>query len=186
MPWEARVEDVLALLGFSTIMGGLWNAVSYAAFVGIIVGVFSERYRNRLIMFGAAVLAVYAGVFLKNPLFATLQTLIVISGLAHMMWLRRPAAMAVMTVLTSTAYAFLYASGAIVDAWALAGSFGLLGIAFGLITLPHRSGFILMALGGVALVAYAFHVGAWVFFLLNIFFAVANIHTWRKNRGVSA
>lgn len=180
------MEGFLALLGFPTIVDSLWNIVSYTAFVAIIAGVFSERYRNRLITFGAAVLAVYAGVFLKNPLFATLQTLICVSGLMQMVQLRRRAAMTAMMVLTSIAYIFLYASGALADTWAVSGSFGLLGIAFGLITLPHRSGFILMALGGVSLITYAFHVGAWVFFLLNIFFAVANIHTWRKNRGVSA
>lgn len=180
------MESFLALLGFSSIAGSLWNVVSYAAFVTIIVGVFSERYRNRLIMCGAAVLAVYAGVFLKNPLFATLQTLIVISGLAQTVQLRRHVAMAIMAVLTSIAYVCLYVSGAIADMWALSGSLGLLGIAFGLIALPNRFGFILMASGGIALVAYAFYVGAWVFFLLNIFFAIANIHAWQKTRGISA
>jgi hypothetical protein len=37
-----------------------------------------------------------------------------------------------------------------------------------------------MAAGGILLIFYAFQVDAWVFFLLNIFFAIANIYTWWK------
>ena len=163
----------------------MWNVVSYAAFIAIIIGVFSETYRNTLITLGAAVLAVYAGIFLKNPLFATLQALIVVSGFLQWAKLRRYYAMIAMAALTVVAYSFLYLSGAIADGYALVGSLGLLGIAFGLVTLPNRSGFLLMAFGGILLVIYAFHVGAWVFFFLNIFFTIANLHTWVKTNSVS-
>jgi len=175
------LETFLGFLGFTTVANSIWNATSYVAFTIIIVGVFSERYRNILITLGAAALAVYALVFLKNPLFATLQTLIVISGLLQMVKLRRNFAVTAMIVLTVVAYAFLHLSGAITGGWALVGSFGLLGIAFGLIILPERYGFLLMAAGGLLLIVYAFHVAVWVFFFLNIFFAIANIHTWQKN-----
>ncbi|HEY4497283.1 MAG TPA: hypothetical protein VJC20_00795 [Candidatus Paceibacterota bacterium] len=177
---------IFDLLGFTTVENSIWNAISYGAFVAIIIGVFSERFRNILITLGAVVLAIYAEVFLKNPLFATLQTLIVVSGLLQIANLRRHFVVIAMMALTIVAYLFLFLSGVIADGWVLAGSFGLLGIAFGLVTLPNRFGFLLMASGGVLLIIYAFRVGAWVFFLLNIFFIIANLYTWQKTRGVSA
>ena len=174
------METVLDFLGFATVAGTVWNAVSYAAFIVIIIGVYSERHRNTLITLGAAVLALYAGIFLKNPLFATLQTLIVISGLLKLTKFSRRISMAAIILLTAAAYAILYGGGVITDTWSLMGSFGLLGIALGLATLPRRYGFILMAIGGLFLIAYAFQVSVWVFFLLNIFFAIANIQAWQK------
>lgn len=167
-------------LGFTTVAGTVWNAISYGAFIVIIVGVYSEKHRNKLITLGAAILALYAGIFLKNPLFTGLQTLIMISGILQLAKVSKRISMTAMILLTAAAYAILYGGGAITDGWSLAGSFGFLGIAFGLATLPQRFGFIFMATGGILLVVYAFHVSVWVFFLLNIFFAIANIQEWQK------
>ena len=179
------MEELLNLLGFTTVASSAWNTIAYAAFIAIIVGVFYERHRNALFTIGAAVLVAYAYFFLGNPLFATLQVLIMISGLLRWKKVNRRFSIMAMLMLTALAYAYLYLTGAIMDIWSLAGSLGLLGIAFGLILLPKRYGFLIMAVGGSLLVFYAFHVAAWVFFLLNIFFAISNIYTWKKTGGVS-
>ncbi len=180
------METIAELFGFTTVAGGIWNAVSYAAFIAIIIGVFYERHRTALVVIGAGTLALYAGFFLHNILFTALQALIVVSGLLQWTKTPRSIAMTAMTLLTILAYALLAASGVLTDRWALAGSLGLLGIAFGLIALPARSGFWLMAAGGVLLVLYAYTVHAWVFFGLNIVFAVANIiELWRRPQNVA-
>lgn len=174
------MQTLLEFFGFTTLYGIAWNIIGYLAFIGIIIGVFSERYRNTLITLGAGALAIYSGIFLHNPLFTALQTLIVISGLLQWTKISKQLTVAAMIILTVSAYLFLAWNGTIVDVWSLIGSFGLLGIAFGLITLPRRLGFIFMAIGGALLVVYGFVVEAWVFFFLNIFFVFANIRTWLK------
>ncbi len=174
------MQMLIEFFGFTTLANSIWNAVAYMAFIGIIIAVLWERYRNVLMTLGAAILASYAGFFLYNPLFTTLQALIVVSGLLQLMKAPKRTSMAVLMTLTVVAYLFLTLSGAVADGWALIGSLGLLGIAFGLAVLPNRYGFLLMAVGGVLLIFYAFAVKAWVFFFLNIFFAVANIRTWRR------
>ena len=173
------MQALAELLGFTSFAGSLWNAASYLAFIAIIIGVFWERYRNWLITLGAAVLGIYAAAFLQNTLLAILQTVIVFSGILQLFKTPRRSAMFVMITLTIGAYIFLILTNSITDAWAFVGSLGLLGIAFGLTILPKRYGFLVMAAGGLLLVAYSFVIGAWVFFLLNIFFFVANIRTWR-------
>ena len=183
------MQILAEFFGFATLTSGLWNAAAYAAFIGIIVGVLYERYRNTLFAIGAATLALYAGVFLQNSLFTALQMLVFISALLQ--WTKvskrkegryKDVPMVTLTVLAIVAGFFLLVSGAIVDVWALVGSFGLLGIAFGLAMLPRQNGFLVMAVGGVLLVFYAFAVEVWVFFFLNIFFALANSHKWNQLR----
>lgn len=174
------MQTLIEFFGFTDFTNALWNTVGYLALIIIIIGVFSERYRNILITVGAGVLAYYAGIFLHNPMFATLQALIVFSGLLSITGTPKRPAMFIMIALTAAAYLFLITDGAIVDAWTFMGSLGLLGIAFGLIILPKHYGFILMAVGGTLLVIYAFAVAAWVFFFLNIFFIIANIYTLQK------
>lgn len=158
----------------------VWNIVSYSAFIVIIVGVFSEKYRNIFFTLGSAALAAYAAVFLNNPLLTVLQILIVISGILQLLKTSRFMTMLMMSVFTITGYLALFDNGLIGDTWPLVGSFGLLGIAFGIAMLPNRYGFITMASGGVLLTLYAFIVSAWVFFFLNIFFTVANVRTYYK------
>lgn len=164
--------------GFTSFNDGLWNTISYLAFIMIIIGVFWERYRNWLITTGAIVLAIYAAVFLQNTLLTTLQIVITISGILQLCRVSRNSAMRTMIGCTIAAYFFLIFKNAIADIWSFVGSLGLLGIAFGLTTLPKRYGFLVMAAGGLLLVAYSFVIGAWVFFFLNIFFFAANLRAW--------
>lgn len=174
------MQTLAEFFGYTTLAGGIWNIAAYAAFIGIIVGVFSERYRNLLITIGAAMLALYAYFFLHDALFTALQTIIVVSGILQWLKVAKYPAIVVILAATLAAYIFLASIGAITGAWGLIGSFGLLGIALGLTILPRRSGFLIMAGGGALLVVYGFMVSAWVFFFLNIFFAIANMLTWRK------
>ncbi len=176
------MQFLVEFFGFTTPASSIWNVAAYAAFVGIIIGVSSERYRNILFTIGAGILALYAGIFLHNPLFTALQTLVVISGLLQLAKVSKRPTMVAMVTFTIAAYILLVWSGAIVNAVSFVGSFGLLGIAFGLAVLPRHYGFLVMAVGGALLVVYAFTVAAWVFFFLNIFFAFENIRTWYKGR----
>jgi len=176
------MHNILNFLGFTSTHNAIWNSVGYIAFVIIIVGVFSERYRNLFITTGAFVLAVYAKVFLHNALFTVLQSLIVVSGILNWTKIQKKFSVGIMLCITVVAYIFLIVGNHITNVWALIGSVGLLGIAFGLIILPKSLGFIFMAVAGALLVIYAFAVEAWVFFLLNIFFAFANIQTLFKVR----
>ncbi|OGZ12431.1 MAG: hypothetical protein A2942_02335 [Candidatus Lloydbacteria bacterium RIFCSPLOWO2_01_FULL_50_20] len=82
--------------------------------------------------------------------------------------------------LTTLAYFLLAMNGAIADEWSLMGSFGFLGIAFGLAALPKKFGFLLLAIGGALLTIYAFHVSAWVFFTLNLIYFVESMRSWFK------
>ncbi len=174
------MQILLEFLGFTSLTSSLWNAASYLAFIAIIIGVFWERYRNWLITIGAMALAIYAAAFLKNTLLTTLQIVITISGILQLCRVSRNSAMRIMIGCTVAAYFFLIFKNAIADAWSFVGSLGLLGIAFGLTILPKRYGFLVMAAGGLLLVAYSFIINAWVFFFLNIFFFVANLRTWNK------
>jgi len=174
------MQVMLEFLGFTSLTSSLWNTVSYLAFILIIVGVFYERGRNWLITIGAIVLAIYAAIFLQNTLLTTLQIVITISGILQLCRVPRNSAMRIMIGCTVAAYFFLIFKNAIADTWSFAGSLGLLGIAFGLTILPKRYGFLVMAAGGLLLVAYSFVISAQVFFFLNIFFFVANLRTWNK------
>ena len=170
------MHTLTEFFGFTSPISTFWNLSAYLAFTIIIAGVLSEKYRNLLITYGAGVLALYAGTFLHDPLFMLLQILIVISGiLLSIKPLPKNVAVAIMIFSTVAAYLFLIINGSITSVSAFIGSIGLLGIAFGLIALPKRYGFLLMAVGGILLFIYAFYVSAWVFFFLNIFFTLANI-----------
>ena len=176
------MQILAEFLGFTSLESSLWNTASYLAFIIIIIGVFWQRGRNWLITLGAAALGVYAMVFLRNTVLATLQIVIVFSGILQLSKTPRRPAMFAMVLFTMEAYIFLILMKSITNLWSFIGSLGLLGIAFGLIILPKRYGFLIMAAGGLLLVAYSFVISAWVFFFLNIFFFVANIHTWRATR----
>ena len=166
---------MLEFLGFVSLESTLWNVVGYGAFIGIIVGVLSEGLRKPLFVIGPILLALYAGLFLHDPLFTSLQILITVSGVLQLANVPRRTSMVVMVIATIVAYLFLIFGGILVDVWAVIGSLGLLGIAFVIIRLPKPDVFLLMAAGGALLVIYGFVVEAWVFFFLNIFFAIANV-----------
>ena len=174
------MQALLELMGFTTATGVAWNLAAYVAFIVIIIGISSDRHRNTLTAIGAIVLGVYAWIFLHNPLFAALQALVVIS--ICFQWAKLSPRNTVVTFLSLTALAYflLAKNGAIADAWSLAGSFGLLGIAIGLIILPKKPGFLILAAGGVLLVVYGYHASAWVFFLLNAVYFVESMRNWLK------
>ena len=155
----------------------LWNLVGYGAFVLIIVGVLWEKYRNILLTVGAATLALYAALFLENELFTVLQMMIVTSGLLQLLQCPRKTSAFVISIFAVVACVMLLVHGAIASAYDILGGLGLMGIAFGVAFLPARNAFVLMTGGGVLMVVYAFSASAWVFFFLNIFFAIANIKT---------
>lgn len=175
------MQILLQFLGFTTTSGIIWNTLAYIAFVGIIIGVYWEKYRNSIITMGALILMFYASTFLNNRLFEVLQMLIVISGILQLISLPKKFSIGILTLVTIAALNLLLGE-IISNIWAFIGSLGLLGMAFGLIILPKRFGFLVMAMGGAFLTIYAFTVAAWVFFFLNAFFAVSNIVMWHKNK----
>lgn len=174
------MDHALNVLGFTSVSSTLWNLLAYAAFVLIIVGVASERFRNAFTASGALALAAYANFFLHNDVFAILQTLVFLSVVFQMTGLPRESLFVSMLALTVGAYVYLLTSGTIHDVWAFIGSLGLLGIMIGLMALPKRSAFLIMAGGGALLVLYAYTAGAWVFFFLNIVYVCVNMMTWGK------
>lgn len=176
------MEALLAMFGFTTPVSTLWNLAAYGGFICIIVGVLYERMRNILIVFGSAVLAFYSALFLKDAVFAALQTLIAVSGVMQIFHCKRKTSTMTMVVLTVVALSLLIFGGALQSIATIVGVLGLLGIAFGIVFLPRRSAFVLMTIGGILLTAYAWTFGAWVFFWLNIFFALANIKEFRSAR----
>ena len=167
--------SVSAMLGFTTLQSTLWNLAAYAAFVGIIVGVLYERARNILLTVGGGMLACYSAFFLKNTLFPPLQIIVTVSGALQLYRVDRRKTIVTMSALTFATLVVLTFIGALQNAILVVGIGGLLGIALGIMLLPRRSAFALMTTGGILLVAYAWSSGAWVFFWLNIFFALANI-----------
>ncbi len=78
--------------------------------------------------------------------------------------------------------ALLKFTSMIIPFWPIVGFFGLLAIVFGLVMLPHRSGYFVMILAGVLLVMYAVSVEAWVFSLLNAVFIISNIKMLYKSK----
>lgn len=177
-----NMQTLIQFLGFTTLASSIWNVVAYIAFIGIIIGVSLEKYRNWFITIGALVLVFYAGIFLHDPLFTILQSMIVFSGFLELTKTPKRLATKSLILAVLLLYAILLKNGVIADMWSFIGSLGLLGIAFGLIILPKRFGFLVMAMGGAFLTIYAYTVSAWVFFLLNIFFARANVKKWYKNK----
>ena len=104
--------------------GIIWNAAAYLAFVAIIIGVFSERYRNWFITVGAFVLMFYARFFLHNQLFASLQALIVISGCLQLLGVPKRFSIGLLILLTAGSYLNLALNCAINNIWAFIGSLG--------------------------------------------------------------
>lgn len=172
------------LLVFASFRSGAWNMLSYAALIAIIVGIASERNRAMLYTLGSAALAAYAAVFLHSIFWAVLNALVIVSGILQWIKAGRRITMAIMTILAILAYGFIWHVGAIADVWALFGSFGLLGLAFGLAVLPNRYGFLIMAAGGLLLIIYAFITAVWIIFVLNIIFVIVDIFTWRNTEVV--
>ncbi len=175
---EMQMSGLLTVLGFTTLESTLWNLASYIAFIGIIVGVLYERWRNILLTVGGATLACYSEFFFKDIVFTALQALLTVSGVMQLARVKHRVSIATMLALTVVVLSLLLLGGALQSMNTVVGVGGLLGITFGIVLLPRRNAFVLMTLGGVLLIAYAWVVGAWVFFWLNIFFALANMKSF--------
>jgi peptidoglycan/LPS O-acetylase OafA/YrhL len=147
---------MLEILGFTTPRDAFWNTLGYGAFVAIIFGSRKIRtqldYGNALITTGAAILAVYAGIFLRDPLLTVLQTYIVFAGVLQ--WRRQYVTdeQRMWSLLIAGLGAVILAGasfeGDTVGLWILAGVLGLMGIAVGLAVAPHRDGALYMSIGG--------------------------------------
>jgi len=170
-------------LGFTTWtwIDTVLNIAAYAAFYFIIRAVHKERFINETFAVCGGFLGIYAWFFLGNLLLATLQGLIFVSASLQFAEVKRRSGIMIMSVLTIAAYVWLASSGMLTDTKAIIGSIGLLGIAIGIMLLPSRHAFLMMAVGGVLLVYYSFPA-AMVFVLLNIFFTYVNIQKWREAR----
>lgn len=174
------------VLGFNDIWSTFWNTIAYAASIVIVLAIRQDdKLRNMVITICAPVLAVYAGVFLGNPVFMSLQILIGISG--AMIWAKTPPPLPkILTlILTAGIYSFLFwvgalkfKVGALSDFLIFAGPLGLACIAFALTTFPKNSGFLLFAIGGAFLTGYALVAEAWVFFGLNAIFALISMRDY--------
>ncbi len=169
---------MLELLGFTSPISTAWNGLAYAAFILIIIGVASDRYRDGFTMLGAFVLAIYAKLFLHNDVFALLQVLVCMWSGSQMLGFSREKSVPAMLMFTALTCAGLSVSGSITDTWTWIGSLGLLLIIIGLMALPWQSAFLMLAAGGVFLVIYAYSAGAWVFFFLNAAYVFVSAATW--------
>lgn len=167
-------------LGFTNLESTLWNLAAYIAFAAVITGVLYERWINVLYLPAAVALGLYAGMFIGNPVFAALQSVIGVSAFAGLTKFSKKTSNWIVGLAAAGACIYLLQTGALADYWAVLGSLGLLGIAFGLVVLPHRKGFLLMVLAGIFLTGYAYESKAWVFFFLNAFFVVVSFYKWRE------
>lgn len=182
---EALIEMALTTLGFTTWESGLWNGAAYITILIIIRAVYLERWINQVVFVGGIFLGIYAWFFLHDPLFTTLQGVIAFSALLQLLSVSKHLSIGLLTIITGTAYAILLSQGVISDQVSVLGSIGLLGIAFGLIFIPSRLGFAILATGSVLLSAYSWFTEAWAFLFLNVFFAIVNIRSVlikRKNK----
>lgn len=168
------MEELLDFLGFSNPVGVVWNLAAYLGMIIITVAVCFDKYRNQFFVWGPLILLLYAWLYLGDPILTGLQLIVTISGALNLIGVKKEAP-CVIVFLTIVIYIFLLITGQFSNLWFWLGSFGLLGIAVGLIQLPHKRGFSVMALGGLLIAIYAFALQIWVFFVLNTVFFTANI-----------
>lgn len=173
---------VLAMLGFSTLASGLWNMFAYIAFGAIIYAFQTSRAINPIVFIAGTVLGIYAYAYLGNPLFMILQAIIAGSALLSIMRVGRMILIGILVSATVTAIVWLFGNGYLASAIDVVGAVGLTGIAFGLILLPAALGSLVLAGSGVLLIWFSLASKVWVFFALNIYFAVANGNNWWKTR----
>ncbi|MBI2109272.1 MAG: hypothetical protein HYT93_03805 [Parcubacteria group bacterium] len=176
------MEAVLALLGFTTTAGIVWNSIAYAAAVGSIAGLFikerNKHIRYTLFTVCGVALAAYSHLFLHSLLFSTLQVVVTCSALFQLCKFEPWRARVSLTLLTGIALIILILSGNLNDVWGVIGTVGLVGIAVGLVLFPLTVAYLLLAAGALFLVGYALETAAWVFFALNIVFALSSIIQW--------
>lgn len=161
----------------------LWNVVAYCAFGVTIAGVLWKKHGGALITLGAFVLGFYAWLYLHNPLLASLQGLIVISGIFQIGKVAKLPAGIILGLLATIFSVQLIQLGALSSLSSVCGLFGLLLVVFGLLVFPWTSSFFLMAIGSLFLAVYSYFGGAWVFLGLNVAFFFINAHAvfWRRD-----
>ena len=173
------MEQILNLLGFTGTASILWNLLAYAGMILITIAVVSTKWRNQFFVWGPSILLLYAWFYLRDPILTGLHIVIVISGVLNLRHIKKPAPLIVIS-LAAIVFATLLATGQILGLWAWFGAFGLFGIALGLIQLPYKRGFALIALGSLLIAIYAFALQIWIFFILNIILFAANLIELRK------
>ena len=175
-------DTFLELVGFDTPLGIFWNGVAYAAFAAIIWAFQKNRHINQTVFVCGIVLGIYAYWFLHNHLLAINQGLIAISALLLLIKVSRFRTIMIMAVLTTAAVVWLMQHGYFANITAVIGTAGLVGIAFGLILIPFSFGFATLVVASVLLSIYSYDAAAWVFLLLNIYFACLNICNYKNAR----
>ena len=166
------MTTMLNFFGFVDLPSTIWNLFAYGGMVVILFGVKSKNYRPHLIGSGAVVLMFFAFIFLKDYILAGLQLLISISAVFEIARTSKKVSASVTLVLSAILFLALIFGGYVPDLLRWLGIGGAFGIAFGLTLAPKKSGFATMGAGGALLVIYSPFVGAWVFFFLNLIFAV--------------
>jgi len=162
------------LLGFTDPFSIVWNIAAYLGMALITAAVLSQKMRKHFFVWGPLILLLYALFYLNNAILTGLQLVVTVSGSLNLLGVKRTAPYLV-AVLTIAVYVVLLIMGELSNVWFWLGSFGLLGIAIGLTQLPKRLGFSIMMAGGMLIVIYAYALEIWVFFILNIVFAAANL-----------
>jgi len=181
---EKNVETVFSVLGFTTLEGVIWNSVAYAAVLAIIAALFLEKYdtlRYTIFAISGVVLVAYSHFSLHDVLFTILQTVITISALFQLLKFKPWSARVSLGLLTFIAIILLVFNGNLNSTLSAVGAVGFIGIAAGVVLLPLRAAFIVMAVGGAFLIGYAWETAAWVFFILNIVFVIANLIQWGRS-----
>ncbi len=173
------MEQILKLLGFTDLISVLWNLSAYFGMTLIILAVISDKWRNQFLVWAPLILLPYAWFYLGNHILASLQIVVAVSAILNLVNVKKIAPFIVF-VLTIIVYTVLLIAKHISGVWLWIGSFGFLGIALGLTQLPHKKGFIIMSLGALLIVVYAFALQIWVFFVLNLIFFVVNLLKLRK------
>jgi len=163
------------ILGFTTIEGTIWNSVAYVSLIAIMFGVAYERFRAQIFVFAPLSLLFYSGFFLGDPLFTVGQSLITTSGVLGLCRVRPFAGMVTMVCLLAIASVSLLLMGVFESTMAILGFYGLMGIVFGILLIPAPKAFLLLSVGTMLLITYAFSVGAWVFFTINFVMLIVNM-----------
>jgi len=182
----ALANFLAKFLGFTSPRSTIWNIVAYATSIIVVRAIrLDDKLRNIVMTICAPILALYAGIFLGNPVFTLLQILIGISGI--LIWVKMPPPLPKLLTLTfaASAYALLLKLGAVKfniksldDFLIFVGPLGLVCIAFALTTFPKNLGFLLFAIGGAFLIGYALISKAWIFFILNIIFSLVSMRDY--------
>jgi len=173
------MEQILNILGFTDLINTVWSLLGYVGMMLITIAVISSKWQKPFFFWGPLILLIYA-VHLNDSILMGLQTIITTSGLLNLVDIKKRSTQIVLA-LTVAVYAILLVTGKIYGIHWI-GSFGLLGIALGMVQLPFKRGFAIMSMGGLLVVVYAFVSQTWVFFILNIVFFIANILSIKNHK----